>query len=155
MYGNLIDSIIKVFMYVAAFYQKMFLQGSSPLVMLQATEEQQSALDFAASISDMAGHDEIANTLRIVVDNMRNDDNMRTFQKVIELLLSPHMDYDQYVQLKAVDEKVDAILQLGKVFPTTIRQIKDVFNKVSDGKLSIDDVETLMHAAIKGYEAAH
>ena len=62
--------------------------------MLQATEEQQSALDFAASISDMAGHDEIANTLRIVVDNMRNDDNMRTFQKVIELLLSPHMDYD-------------------------------------------------------------
>lgn len=59
------------------------------------------------------------------------------------------------MQLKAVDEKVDAILQLGKVFPTTIRQIKDVFNKVSDGKLSIDDVETLMHAAIKGYEAAH
>jgi len=123
--------------------------------MIEATEEQQSALDFAAGIADMSGHDDIANSLRIAVDNMRQHDNMRTFQKAIEILLSPKLDYDQYVQLKEFDEKVDAIMQLGKVFPTTIQQIKDVFSQVSDGNLTIDDVEMLMHAAIQGWENAH
>ena len=58
---------------------------------------------------------------------------MRTFEKAITLLLSPELDYGQYVELKSFDEKVDAILALGKIFPDTINGVKDLFAKVSDG----------------------
>ena len=80
---------------------------------------------------------------------------MRTFQQAIELLLSPKMNYEQYTKLKAFDEKVDAILKLGEVFPSTITQIDKVFAKISKDKLSINDLENLMHAAIEGYEQNH
>lgn|ERR1719469_126565 len=99
MYGLIVDSLIAVIFYVAHFYERVFLTGltsGTPFTMLNSSsaEDQQGALDFAAGIADMSGHDSIANTLRIAVDNMREKDNMRTFSKAIELLLSPELDHD-------------------------------------------------------------
>ena len=100
----------------------------------------------------MAGHESIADTLRIALNHMKQKDNMETFSQSIELLLSPKLDHDQYLKLKSFSQKVDAILALGKAFPAAVKGVEDAFAKVSGGKLSIQEIDDLMHAAIKGYE---
>ena len=77
---------------------------------------------------------------------------MRTFSQSIELLLSPKLDHNQYMKLKSFNTKVDAVLALSKAFPAAVKGIEDTFAKVSGGKLTIQEIDDLMHAAIEGYE---
>ena len=156
MYGFIVDLFIAFIFYSANLYQRVFITGmlhGAPLRMLTTqAEDQQSALDFAAGVADMAGHESIADTLRIALNHMKQKDNMETFSQSIELLLSPKLDHDQYLKLKSFNQKVDAILALGKAFPAAVKGVEDTFAKVSGGKLSIQEIDDLMHAAIKGYE---
>ena len=124
-------------------------------LLLGISNEQKSALEFASGIADMTGHDKIAVELTLIRDHLDHNDAMRTIENVINLLLSPEMSYEQYTDLCNVSEKVDAILKLGEVFPETIRDIKNGFAKITDGHVTIDYLNSLVHAAIEGYEREH
>ena len=75
MYGFIVDFVIAAIFYTANLYQRVFITGmlhGAPLRMLTTkAEDQQSALDFAAGVADVAGHESIANTLRIALDHMK------------------------------------------------------------------------------------
>ena len=103
----------------------------------------------------MTGHEKIAIELTLIKEHLEHNDVMKTIENVINLLLSPEMTYEQYTDLVNVIEKVDAILKLGEVFPETVRDIKNAFAKITDGHVTIDYLDNLVHAAITGYEREH
>ena len=106
-------------------------------------------------MADMTGHDKIAIELELLENELTHNNHLDTFAKALHLLLSPELTYDQYTQLKNFTEKVDAIIKLGEVFPGTINGIKNEFNKLSDGKISVEYLDNLLHFAITGYEKEH
>jgi len=155
MFGYILNAICALFFYVASFYARvqhfMMMPG-----LVGADFNPEFAVEAGSIVADATGQKDIANSLRIVLDNMKEHDNLKSISAVLEIILSPKMTYEQYKAVKFVDEKFDAILDFGNsMSKDATNAIKQQLSNLMQGVLTVDQLDGILHAVIKGYEENH
>lgn len=113
------------------------------------------AQEVTSNIAEAAGQEEVGKYLNIALDYAEHRDNMKSMSALLESLVSTRLSEKQYITLKQWDQKLDAVLDIAKVFPDSAGELIDFLGKATEGKISIYHLDSLVHAAIEGYQKLH
>jgi len=116
------------------------------------TDKVIDAMQMGEIVADTTDEVDTAKVLDVAIEYSKKHDNMGATTRLLEELVAGKLDDSQIHDLKEWDQKLDAAIKLGKVFPQARQQLDNQLSNMSEGKLTLEEVDALIHKTIAAQE---
>lgn len=154
---SLIDLASLALTYLAAFYAR--IEHHFALVQRVYRVAGQTGLQLPDGSVNIDAVQEISNivvvdgtpkdALNIALDYCRNHDGLNTFSRLIETFLADAITPEQRDLLVDWDIKLEAVIAISKITPQAADFLQDQLNQISNGTMSLQDLDDLIHVALR------